>query len=229
MSKHLKRLAVPTSWSITKKTSKYVTRPYPTRSSDMSMPITVILRDLLKIAKTTKEVKGIINHSYVFINGTRVVDCKQVVGFMDILEIKGEETTYRMLLDSHGKLYMHTIKGEEAKIRPSKIIGKTIIKGKKTQINLIDGYNLLVEDSDLKVGDSVILEVPGNKIKSKVALEIGATVYMMGGSHVGKIGIVSELEESKIAFKVGNDILRTAKRHAFAIGTDKPMISVGHK
>ena len=52
---------------------------------------------------------------------------------------------------------------------------------------------------------------------------------MMGGSHIGKIGTLSEIEGSKIAFKIGSEVLRTAKKYAFAIGTDKPMISIGHK
>jgi small subunit ribosomal protein S4e len=229
MSKHLKRLAVPTSWPVTKKSSKYITRPYPTRSFDMSMSINVVLRDLLKIAKTSREVKGIINHSYVFINGVRVVDVKQTVGFMDVLEIKGEEKTYRMLLDAHGKLYMHSIKAEEAKFRPSKVVGKTAVKGKKIQVNLIDGNNLLMDQSDLKVGDSVILEMPGNKVKSKVALKEGVSVYLIGGSHIGKIGTLTEIAGDKVSFKIGNETLKTAKRYAFVVGTEKPLITVGHK
>lgn len=229
MSKHLKRLAIPNSWTLAKKESKYVTRPHPTRSFDMSMPINLVLRDLLKIAKTTKEVKGILGHSYVFVNGKRATDEKQVMGFMDIFEIKGSEQSYRMLLDAKGKLYLHAIKGDETKFRPVKIIGKTLLKGAKMQLNLSDGYNLLVEKGDFKVGDSVLLETPGNKIREVIALKKGAAVCMTAGSHIGKVGNVLELEDGKITFKSGNETLKTATRYAFAVGNEKPMITFDHK
>ena len=56
-SNHLKRLAMPRSWPLPRKTSVWVTRPTPgAHSLELCMPITLVVRDVLNLAKTAREV-----------------------------------------------------------------------------------------------------------------------------------------------------------------------------
>ena len=58
VEKHLSRLAMPKTWKVKRKGIKWVTRPLPgAHSLKQGMPISVLLRDVLKLARTTKEVK----------------------------------------------------------------------------------------------------------------------------------------------------------------------------
>ncbi|MBW2977059.1 30S ribosomal protein S4e, partial [Candidatus Woesearchaeota archaeon] len=53
MSKHLKRNFAPRNWKIKKKGMKFVTKPSPgPHKMNMSLPLNVIMRDILNCAKT---------------------------------------------------------------------------------------------------------------------------------------------------------------------------------
>ena len=102
---HLKRLNVPRSWAITKKSNTFVTRPESSgHVIDNCISLNVVLRDLLKIGKISKEIKHILHNNDVLVNGKRKKDIKSSIGFMDLLEIKQLKETYRILLDRKGKL-----------------------------------------------------------------------------------------------------------------------------
>ncbi len=118
------------------------------------------------------------------------------------------------------------IKPEEAKIKPCKIIGKKIIKKQKLQLNLYDGKNILTKEKAGNVGDTIIIEIPSQKIKEVLKLEKNALVYLTGGGHTGEIGIVDEIKGRRITYKRDKDKFETLKKYAFVIGKDKPLIQL---
>jgi len=60
IERHLSRLAMPKAWKIKRKGIKWVTRPLPgPHSFKLGLPLNVLLRDILKLSKTTKETKSI--------------------------------------------------------------------------------------------------------------------------------------------------------------------------
>jgi len=81
MTDHLKRFFAPKTWKIKRKGIKFVSKPSagPHRR-EMSMPINVILRDLMGYAKTTREVKYLLNNKDVLVDaeGNIAVDGKKV-------------------------------------------------------------------------------------------------------------------------------------------------------
>jgi len=226
MKQHLKRLAVPKTWPLAKKGNKYVTRPMPKGSIEFSLPLTVIFRDVLKMVKTAKEVKHLLANNYVFINGVQIKDVKQSIALMDVLEMKGTNEAYRLLLNSKGKLVFVKIDDKEAKLRPSRIKGKTLLKKGKVQLNMASGANLLVDKDEYKVGDVLFLQLPENKIKEKLSLDKGVFIYLIGGNHMGKNGKVVDIIDHEIIFKYGKEEFKTAKRYAFAVGKDKSQITL---
>lgn len=226
MKKHLKRLAIPRSWPIPKKSNVFITRPSPTRSMEFSIPLNMVFRDILKTAKTAKEVKHLLMNNYVFVNGVQVKDIKKVLGLMDVLEIKGTNEAYRMLLDTQGKLVLVKIKESEAKIRPSKLIGKSLLPKGKVQLNFMNGFNIIVEKDSYKVGDVLVLEMPNKKIREHFPLEKGAQIFLFGGNYIGQSGSLVEMDERTVVIKSGKNEFKTSKDYIFVVGKDKPSINL---
>ena len=227
VEKHLSRLAMPRSWKIKRKERKWVTRPLPgPHSFKLGMPLNVLLRDVLGYAGTAKEVKLILNNQEILVDGIRRKEPKFIVGLMDVFSIPKIKKQFRVLFDKKGHIIALAIKPEEAKIKPCKIIGKTVVKKGKLQLNLYDGKNILTEDKAAKVEDSVILEIPSQKIKELLKLEKGAVVYLTGGKYMGETGIIKEITGNKIIYKRGEDVFETLKEYAFVIGKGKPMIQL---
>lgn len=226
MKSHLKKLTIPKTWPITKKSTVYISRQRPTHSLELSMPLGVVFRDVLNMADTAKEVKTMMLNNYVFVNGKPKKDLKQSLGLMDVLEVKGTSEIYRMLIDEKSKFKLVRKDEKEARIRPCRIMNKGLLKGGKTQLNLDNGYNVRFEKDEFKVGDTVVLQLPEKKIMEKLPLEKDALVYILAGSQVGNTGKVVEIGPKEITFKSGSDTFVTNKEYAFVIGKDKPIIKL---
>ena len=103
-----------------------------------------------------------------------------------------------------------------------------MLKG-KIQINLNDGRTILTEKKDFKVGDSVLIELPSQKIKQTIKLEKGSLVYLTGGKHIGEIGVIEEFKDNIIVYKRNNQKHETLKKYALVVGKNKPLISLEAK
>ena len=227
VKRHLKRLAMPRTWRISqKKGIKFMTRPSAGKPFMYSMSINLILKEMLGLVKTTKETKYVLRTQLVLVNGKRVLDHRFPVGLLDILEIKEMGPAYRVVLNRKGNLDLITVDKSEANIRPVKISGKSPLKKGKLQLNFSDGTNLIVEKDDYATGDVLVLKLPKNEIQAHIKLEKGAVIYLTGGKHAGSIGVVEEIKQDEMFFKIGNDKFETLKEYAFAIGKDKPVIKL---
>ena len=222
VKRHLKRLNAPKCWPVTKKQNKWITRPNPgPHPIKKCIPLSVLIKDLLKHAETTNEVKKIILKKEILINKKSRKDHKFPVGLMDTVEIERTKEYYRLLINKKGKFILIPIKKEEANIKPCKIIGKKILKKKRIQLNLYDGNNILVEKDNYKVGDSLVLDLTNNKINSHLKLEKNSNVYLTGGSYIGTIATVLELNQKDqkiIKLKYGSQEIKTFKKNIFVVG-----------
>lgn len=225
--RHLKRLASPKSWDILKKKNKFITGPNPgAHSKKLGTSITVVLRDMLRLCRNTKEVIVTLNHKEVLVDGKRIKDRRYNVGLMDIISIPESKKTYRLMIDQKGKLSAVDIKDSECNIKPCKVMGKRAIDKNRTQLNTLSGRNILVEKGSYNVGDTLLVEVPAQKISKHIKLEKGALVYLIGGRHTGEIGKVEDIEGKMIAVKTEDMVFETLRKYAFAIGKDKPEITI---
>ena len=99
---YMKRLTVPRSWSIEKKANVWTTKPNPgPHSLDLSIPISTVLRDYLKICDKVKEAKKIVNDGLVQVDGRIVRKHKWGVGLMDVFSIPSTKTYFRIILDKN--------------------------------------------------------------------------------------------------------------------------------
>lgn len=224
--KHLKRLNTPRTWNISK-SNKYIKRPNPGAHDFTSgVSLTVLLRDMLKFAKSNKEVKNIINNHEILIDGVRRKEVKFIVGFMDVITIAKTKEHFRIIYDKKGKLSCLKIKDKESNLKICKVKGKRMHKGKKLQINLMDGKNIEVTDNKITVGDSVLLELKEKKIKEILKLSKGATVFLTGGKHIGSVATVEDIKEKIMKCKSSGKVFETSKKYAYVIGKEKPLLKV---
>lgn len=213
---HLKRQKIPNSWPIEKKGTKYIVRP--SSELEKSIPILVLLRDVLKIARTRKEVKHSINSKKIMVNGKLARDEKNSLALFDTLSLVPMKKHYRLELSEKGKFNLQEISDKEAGKKISKILNKKILKGKKVQLNLSDGRNFL---SDIKcnVSDSVLIDLISKKIESRIPLREKSNVFVFAGKHAGKRGTVGKIkQEGKMAeIKVDKETLNVLTKQIMAV------------
>ena len=228
VKRHLKRLVAPKSWKIKRKGITFVTRPKPgMHSKKNSISLNLVLRDMLNYAKTTRDVKMILSDKGVLVDKKQVKDHRFSVGVMDIIEIPKINKCFRVLLNKKGNICVVEIKGDETKIKLCKIIGKTVIKKGKIQLNLNDGGNIIIDKNNYKTGDTLVIQLPEKKIKEHLKFEKGSSVYLSGGKHKGESGIVEEIKDSMIKVKSkSGESFETSKKFAFVIGREKPIITL---
>lgn len=222
---HLSRIAAPRTWHVERKIEKWIAKPNPGgHSLNYGLSISVLMRDILKIAKNVSEVKKIMHTKDVLVDKQRRKDNNFCVGLMDVIEFLQIEKQFRVLLDKKGRLVVIPIDETENNTKLSRIEGKTKIKGGKIQLNLFDGRNLIVDKDSYSVGDTLQIALPKQDIQKHFKLENGASVMLIGGKHSGTVAKVEDIIENKLLFKVGTKKFETAKKYAFVIGDDKPAL-----
>ena len=227
-SSHLKRLAMPRSWALPRKTTIWVTRPRPgAHSLEMCMPLTIILRDVLEYARNAREVRRMLHLRKVMVDGKVVTDPRRGVGLMDVLTV-GEDN-YRCVLDERGKLRYRRISKKDSSWKVCRIENKSTIKGGKIQLNLHDGRNIIVEKGNYSTGDSLKLDIPSQEIKKHLQFTEGSKAYLIGGSHIGEIANVSEYIVKRSSMP--NEVLftegfGTISNNVFVVSKDTPLPEV---
>ena len=214
---HMKRLATPKSWAVMRKERKFITRPKPGRGFDLAMPLNQVMKFLVNKGNTTKEVRYILNHEQVLVNGKQVYDHRLPVGFMDVISFPSIKEHYLISLTRKGILTAVDIDKKLSESRVVKVKNKTRTAG-KYQINAYDGTNVLADKADVAVGDSIVIK--NGKLSEHLSLEKNATIFLTGGSHLGLVGVVKEVVGNTIVFTSQDEELSTAKRHAFVISKD---------
>ncbi|MGB9937912.1 MAG: 30S ribosomal protein S4e [Methanobacterium sp.] len=231
--KHLKRFKAPKHWPIHPKENKWTVKPHAgPHAIEESLPLLLIVRDILGVAGNSREAKRIINSGDILVDGRPRKDYKYPVGFMDVVEIPKMESVYRVLPDEKGRLILHPIAEENKEFKLCKITDKTTIRGGKTQFNLHDGRNQL-DDGNYKVGDVVILKVPDQKIDDVISFENGTIGLITGGKHIGEIGRIKEINITKSSMpntvEMETDDKKTfltLKDYVFVIGKDEAAITL---
>ncbi len=227
-SHHLKRLNMPRTWALPRKTTVWVTRPNAgAHSVEMCMPLNTVIRDVLNYAKNAREVRAILHAGHVSIDGRTVRDARQGVGLMDVLTLG--ELNYRCILDSNGKLRYHQISPSDAEWKLCRIDGKSTVKGGKTQLNLHDGRSIIADDAKtFRTGDTLQISLPEQQIMQHIAFTDGAPAYLIGGSHVGTIAHIKEYIEKRSSMPNEVDFgeFGTIARYVFVVGEDTPLPGV---
>ncbi len=228
MSDHMKRLAMPRTWAIPKKTHVWAAKQRPgAHSVDESVPAGMLLRDMLGVADTAKEAKRMIADRDLIVNGKKVKDAKAPVGIMDTVSIPKLNANYRILLTGKGKLTAVPISEEDTKWSLFRVEGKNKVAGSKLQVNLSSGRNILISENKYKTGDTLKMTFEGNEVLAVYPYDVNAVVLVINGRHAGKVETIASVKDGSAtaaATVTFESKTETVKDNVFVIGTGKTEI-----
>src|SRR5271157_556230 len=211
MTFRLKRRAAPRSWTIPRKGSKWLKRPAPgPHAQDQSIPLLLVLRDLRHVV-TSALSRGL--------------------GLMDTLSFAAPlDAHFRVVRNRRGKLALVAIPSTEATVKIGRVRFKHAVTGGRVEVTLHDGRNLLVPASTpYRVGDSVKIALPEQKVVEHLPLAPGSLAYVAGGTHVGELARVERVEvrnssqPNLVHFKEG---FSTIKEYVFVVGQNAPEVTL---
>ena len=193
--KHLKRLAAPHHWLLDKLSGCYAPRPSagPHKLRE-SLPLIVFLRNRLKYALNGREVKAIMMQRHVKVDGKVRTDTTYPAGFMDVITLDATNENFRLIYDVKGRFAIHRISEEEATYKLGKV--RRVQLGKKGVPYVVthDGRTIRYPDPDIKVNDTVKIDLASGKITDFIKFDTGKLVYITGGRNMGRIGTIINKE-----------------------------------
>jgi len=234
-AKHVKRQVAPIAWPIQRKTYVWAVKTSAgPHAFKMSLPLIIVLRDMLQLATTGNEAETLIKQGKVVVDGVTRRDERFPVGVMDVVDLPDSKQRFRVLPIKGGRLSLKPIKGEESEFKLCRIIGKKTTNNGVTQLNLHDGSNLTLKDEDAgyKMNDILQMKVPEREVLAHIKFEEGVQAILTGGRSQGRrgqiIGIGSEPGNKRtVAIRTpdGEDV-RTLARYVFTVGKAEPLISL---
>jgi len=227
MKNHLKKIAAPRTWIIDRKQNTFITRPKPGAHSLVNgISLGVVLRDILQLGKAMSEIKKLLNMKEILVDGKRRKDHRYIIGLFDVLSIPLLNKAYRLSLNKRGKIVLGEIPAKESNLKLVKVVGKKIITKGKLQLNLHDGKNIIVDDKKIKVGDSLLLELPKLIVKDHFKLQPGIKIFFTGGKYKGAVGDLENITEKEVICVVAGKKTENVKSNLFVLGNKKTAIQV---
>jgi small subunit ribosomal protein S4e len=209
-------------------------------SLENCLSLTLVLRDILGVAKTKKEAGMILSEGKVIVDGKVRRKADFPVGLMDVISIPELNKFYRVL-PSHKGLSLSPIGKDEAAFKLCRVEDKTTVSN-GVQVALHDGSNMLVKVADPKkpiavlyeTFDTLKLSLPEKEVVDVVKTKVGNLAVITGGKNIGKTGRIVEIEQTKAkkrreALAVIEDEkgakYQTILDFVFSIGEKKPLIT----
>ncbi|WP_049983216.1 30S ribosomal protein S4e [Halorubrum sp. BV1] len=195
MTRHQKRLAVPNSWPVERKTDTFTVKADAGPHGEAGVPLVVLLRDVLGYVDSTKEARYALNNDSVLVNGDAISDEQRPIGMFDILAFPERGEYFRVFPDEGGRLALTPVDEEAAGSRLGKITNKTVVSGGDAQLTLHDGTNVRVDaGTEYDTKDSIVVDNESKEIVAHFEYEEGALVTAVAGQHAGRIGEVDEID-----------------------------------
>jgi len=200
----LKRKPAPRFWPIHRKEAVWIVRPSSgPHSLEKCLPLSIVLRDILKVAETRKEAKKIITQGKVYVDGKVRLKDDFPVGLMDVISMPDLNKFYRVL-PSHKGLFLNPISKEEASFKLLRVEDRTIVKNGSSQIALHDGTNMLVK-AEAPENPEVVYEtfatlklgLPEKQVLDQLKTKKGNIAVITGGKNIGKQGKIVEIEKTE--------------------------------
>ncbi|PSP80199.1 30S ribosomal protein S4e [Halobacteriales archaeon QS_1_68_20] len=197
MTKHQKRLSVPKSWPVERKTDTFTVKAGAGPHGEAGVPLLVVLRDVLGYVDDRKEARYALDQDTVLVNGDPVSDETRPIGMFDIVAFTERGEYFRVFPDEGGRLALSSIDEDAAGSKLNKIEDKHHVPGGDVQLNFHDGTNMLLsaeEAAEYGTGDSLIVGNDDGSIVAHFTYEEGALVTAVSGQHAGDIGRIETIQ-----------------------------------
>lgn len=221
--RHMKRMFAPSHWMLDKLTGVWAPRPSagPHKLREC-LPLIILLRNRLKYALNYKEAKTILIQRLVKVDGKIRVDMKYPAGFMDVVTIEKTKEHFRLLYDTKGRFRVHKISPQEAAYKLCRV--KDVVKGSKGVNHIVthDGRTIRFPDPDIKVHDTVRVDIASGKILDHIKFEQGNVCMTTAGNNIGRVGILTHREKHPGSFEIVH--LKDSLGHGFATRLQNVMV-----
>jgi len=232
-SNRLKRLAAPRSWDISRKGDRFVFKSLPgPHALASSYPLGVVIRDLASLAGTSREVRFATRTGRVTVDGRERHSPSFPVGLFDVVGVPAEGASFRLVPSAKG-LSLEKVVGEETNRKLCGVKSKTKTRGGRIQYGLHDGRSILDDGLNLAPGDSVLLEVPSQRVVEQIRLAKGSIGLVLSGDRAGQSGKIVEVKQGTITrermvrMALPSGEAEIPSRLVIPVGTARPVITVG--
>ncbi len=217
-----------------------MTRPGP-HAREKSLPLVLVLREVLGYAKTSSEAKKIIKSDKVRVDGIIRRDHRFPVGLMDVVQIEGADQTFRVLPKRGGGFVLSPISKEEANFKLCKVTGRSTVKKGNEQISLHDGRTILYggkgqqrakPDEQLTVGSTLQLSIPNQDIIRVIPFQPGTLALVTDGRNQGAYGKLAQVAPGTFArrkmvrLEAESETFETPADYVMPIGTETPLVNL---
>jgi len=175
----------------------------------------------------------------ILVDGVPRKDHKYPAGVMDVVSVPKLKGNYRIVPTVKG-LGLIEISATEAKKKLCRINGKNVLKGGIVQLNLNDGRNIRIKIKDPKKpvkdvyssGDSLLIEVPSQKIVKHLKMDKGMTAVITGGQNKADIVKINKVVEikgrktSRVICERDGKKIESIRDYVFVVGEKNPVIKI---
>jgi small subunit ribosomal protein S4e len=211
---HQKTRSIPNTWPIPRKKRTYIVCPKTNQKMEFTLPLIVIMRDILRLVNTSKEAKKAIDAGDVSVNNKIIKETKLGFGLFDLIHIKKLDKMFTILLTKKGKLYVQEISNTTIKL--SKVIGKKTLNKGLTQVNLSSGLNLITTEKP-KVNDSVLLDLSKKQIVKILPVKKDSDVLVTAGKWKGGLAQIEDVNGSQVIIGVEKNKINLPVSHIFVL------------
>lgn len=229
----IKKIRAPVYWKTGKKGTTWVVTPRPgPHPKFFSIPLLVIVRNILGYAETAKEAKKIIKKGEILVDGRPRKDHRYPVGLFDVVSLPKIKKNFRVVPYSKG-LKLVEIDEEEAKLKLVKVLRKVKVKGGKLQLGFHDGKTILTNDNKIKPHDSLLIEIASLKVVKHIPMKEGKLGLVYKGNKAGFLGKINKVIEGgfnkkwEIIIKSGKEEENVDRESVIVVGEEKPEITTG--
>lgn len=180
------------------------------------LPISLILRNRLKLALTRRETLMCVMRRTVKVDGKVRTDINFPAGFMDVVSIDKAGKHYRLLYDTKGRFVLHKVDAAEAGFKLCRVVraaraNKATIGSNPTMtgqasaipyITTHDARTIRFADPAIKVNDTVKVNIATGKVVGHIKFETGNTVMCVRGHNIGRIGTIVNVERHPGGFDI---------------------------
>jgi len=161
----------------------------------------------------------------VKVDGKVRTDHNFPAGFMDVVELEKSNDRFRLLFDTKGRFVLVRLDRQEAQYKLCRV-NKSFISANKIPVLVThDGRTIRYPDPDVKVNDTIKVNIETGKMSDIIKFELGCMVMLTGGRNAGRVGSLQHIEKHEGSFDVvtikdskGN-VFSTRLGNVFAIGS----------
>jgi len=166
------------------------------------LPLIIFLRNRLHYALTGDEVQKILMQRLVKVDGKVRTDRNFPAGFMDVISMEKTNEQFRLIYDVKGRFAVHRITPEEGRYKLCRVVKLGVAQKGVPFLVTHDARTIRYPNPDIKVNDSVILDIESGAITDHVKFDTGNLCMITGGHNLGRVGVISSRDKHPGSFDI---------------------------